>query len=110
LRPGCELVARRRDRDRETGRDEDGPERVEALPVLVEALREEARRQRQGRQADRHVDEEDPLPGEEVGEDPAEEDTGGGTEPTYRPPRAEGDVALAPLPEGVERPAVAVGS
>ena len=70
-----------------------------ALPVRVLALAEQDRREREGRDADRDVHEEDPLPREQVGEDPAREDACCGAEAADRTPRAERDVALAPLGE-----------
>ena len=75
------------------------PDHVEALTVLVEALREQERRQDQRRDPDRDVDEEDPLPREEVGEDPAEEDARRGADAADRAPGTERDVALAALRE-----------
>ena len=50
--------------------------------------------------SDGHVDEEDPLPGEEVDEDAAEEDAECGADATHGAPGAKGDVALAALLEG----------
>ena len=85
---------------REAGRDEHRTRDVEALAVLVEALGEEERAQDQRRDADRDVDEEDPLPREEVGEDAAEEHAGGGADATDRTPAAQGDVALTAFLEG----------
>ncbi len=79
---------------------ENGAKRVEALAVLVHALGEQERREDESSHSDGHVDEEDPLPGEEVDEDAAEEDTECGADATHGAPGAEGDVALAAFLEG----------
>ena len=73
---------------------------VVALTVSVLALTEQDRREREGGDADGDVHEEDPLPREQVGEDPAREDAGCGTEAADGTPGAERDVALTPLGEG----------
>jgi hypothetical protein len=88
------------DEQRQARGDEDRPRNVEALTVLVEALREQERRQNQRGNSNRDVDPEDPLPREEVGEDAAEEHTGCRPEPADRPPRAERDVPLTAFLEG----------
>ena len=80
--------------------DEDRARNVEALTVLVEALREKERRQDQCGDSDRDVDEEDPFPGEEVGEDAAEEHAGRRSEAADRSPGAQRDVPLTPFLEG----------
>ena len=61
--------------------------------------REQDRGQRQRGDADGDVDEEDPLPGEDVGEDSTQEHARGGPEAADGAPRAEGDVPLATLGE-----------
>ncbi len=86
--------------EHEPRRDERCARDVVALSVRVPALREQDRGERETGDADGDVDEEDPLPGEEVGEDPAHEDAGRGAEAADRPPGAERDVALFPLTEG----------
>ena len=70
-----------------------------ALAVRVAALGQEDRGERERRDTDRHVHEEDPLPGEEVGQDPAHQDARGGADAADRAPRAERDVAVAPFVE-----------
>ena len=62
--------------------------------------REQDRREDEPGDADRDVHEEDPLPGEEIREDAAQEDAGRSAEAADRAPGAERDVALAPLGEG----------
>ncbi len=56
--------------------------------------------QRDRGEGDGNVDEEDPLPAEEVREDTAEQNARGGAEATDGPPDSERDVALAALAEG----------
>ncbi len=90
-------------KSRETRGDEDRAESVEALAVLVEALGEQERREDQRGDADGDVDEEDPLPREEVDEDAAEEDAEGGADAADGAPGAQGDVALAAFLEGRRR-------
>ena len=85
--------------DRETRRDEHGAGKIEALAVPVEALLEEDRSEDQRGDPDRDVHEEDPLPREEVDENAAEKHACGRPDAADRAPRAEGDVALAPLLE-----------
>ena len=85
--------------EREPGGHEHGTRDVEALTVLVEALREQERREDQCCDADRDVHEEDPFPRQEVDEDAAEQDASGRTDTADRSPRTEGDVALATLGE-----------
>ena len=63
----------------------------------------------EGGDADGNVDEEDPLPGEEIGEDPAHEHAGRGAEAADRAPGAERDVALAPSVKVVVRIESAAG-
>ncbi len=63
------------------------------------ALSDQARRQREGDQADRHVHPQHPLPAEAVGEDAAEQDAGGAAGSGDRAPDAERFVALGPVPE-----------
>src|SRR5262249_22252313 len=73
---------------------------VEALTVLVEALREEERAQDERRDPHRDVHEEDPRPGEILDEDAAEQDTEGGTDAADRAPATERDVPLTAFLEG----------
>ena len=72
---------------------------VEPLHVRVAALLEQERRGDEGCDADRDVDEEDPLPAERVGEDAAEQHTCCGSEAADGTPGAERDVALTPFRE-----------
>src|SRR5262245_44831239 len=64
--PGLPLRDREDEYDEAT-RDENRPADVVAVAERVAALLEQDRREREGGEADRHVDEEDPLPGEEIG-------------------------------------------
>ena len=57
------------------------------------------RRQHESGDTDRHVDEEDPLPAEGVGQDSPEQYAGHGAEAADRTPGAEGDVALTAFAE-----------
>ena len=66
----------------------------------VAALGEQHGRERQRGDPDRDVEEEDPLPAQEVGEDAAEQHAGGGAEAADRAPDAERDVALLAFGEG----------
>ena len=96
-------VVRLRDpehRGREAGRHEHRAEGVEALRADVAALGEQHGRERQRGDPDRDVEEEDPLPAQEVGEDAAEQHAGGGAEAADRTPDAERDVALLAFGEG----------
>ena len=70
-----------------------------ALPVRVTALGEQDGGERERGEPDRDVDEEDPLPGEDVGEDAAEEHARGCAEATHGAPGTQGDVALPALAE-----------
>src|SRR5262249_27852581 len=70
------------------------------LDVRVAALSEQDGRQREAEQADRDVDEEDPLPAQRVGQDAAEQDAGDRADRADRAPEAEGGVALLALGEG----------
>ena len=65
----------------------------------VAALAQQDGREEERGDADGDVDEEDPLPGERVGEDAAEQDAGRGAEAADRAPDAERDVALAAFGE-----------
>src|SRR4029079_17423512 len=75
-------------------------EGVEAPRREVTALAEQHGRERQRGDPDREVDEEDPLPAQEIGEDTAEQHAGRGTEAADSAPDAERDVALLALGEG----------
>ena len=76
------------------------PSCVERLHPGVAALLEQDRRQREGGEADRDVDEEDPLPREGVGEHAAEQHARCGAEAADRAPDAERDVPLTAFREG----------
>jgi hypothetical protein len=80
--------------------DQNRARRVERLDAVVAALAEQHGRQEEGGDADRDVDEEDPLPRERVREDAAEQDAGRGAEAADRAPDAERDVPLAAFREG----------
>jgi len=82
-------------------RDRGRSERVEMVVIEVGfALPEEAWRQNEHQDADRHVDEEDPRPAERAHEHPAEEDAGRGTAARNGSPDPQREVALAALAEG----------
>ena len=67
------------DQQREPTGDRDGAEHVgAALLDLGAAARYEAHREEHGGEADRHIDEEDPRPGEGLREDAAEQQADGG--------------------------------
>ena len=93
----------------EAGRDEHRARKVERLHAGVAALVEQDRRENDREHPDRDVHEEDPLPAERVGEDPAHEDAGRGAEAADRAPDAERDVALAAFRNVVERIESAAG-
>ena len=96
-------VVRLRDaehRGREATGDEHRTEGVEATRREVAALAEEHGRECQRGDPDRDVEEEDPLPAQEVGEDAAEQHAGCGSEAADRAPDAERDVALLAFGEG----------
>src|SRR4029453_12811469 len=80
--------------------DEHGPWDVVAMPVRVLALGEQDRGECEPGDAHGNVHEEDPLPGQQVGEDAAQEDAGGGADAADRAPGAERDVALPSFGEG----------
>ena len=80
--------------------DEHRAERVERLHARVTALLQQHGRKRDCGQADRDVDEEDPLPREGVGDDPAQQDARSGAEAADCAPNAERDVPLPALGEG----------
>jgi hypothetical protein len=84
----------------EAGRDEHGSGHVVTVTTGIAALRQQDRRKHERCRADRDVHEEDPLPGEELGQDPAEQDACHGAEAADGAPGAERDVALATLGEG----------
>jgi hypothetical protein len=63
------------------------------------ALRQQARGERGGREADRHVDEQDPLPARVLGEHAAEEHAGGAAGAGHGTPDAHRLVALGALGE-----------
>jgi hypothetical protein len=77
------------------------PARSEA-PVrrVGPALGQQERRDRDHGEAHRHVQEEDPLPADRVGEHPAEQHADGAARRADGAPDAEGGVALAALREG----------
>ena len=64
------------------------------------ALRDEAHRAGDAEKADRHVDEEDPLPAQQLGEHAAEQDARRSADGPHRAPVAECAVALVALFEG----------
>ena len=72
---------------------------VPAARRLDAALGDERNREREYRGADRHVDEEDPLPAEILGEDAAHEDADRGAAPAHSSPDAECLVSLGSLGE-----------
>ena len=84
----------------QTGRDQDGAESVEAADAGVSALAQQQGHEGQGDESDGDVDEEDPLPRQGVGQYPAEQDAGSGSEATDGTPHAERDVAVTTLLEG----------
>ncbi len=96
--PAVPLGDPQNERD-EAGGDEHRSRNVVALPLGVLALAEQERRDGKGGDADRDVDEEDPLPGEQVGEDPAHQDACGSAEAADGTPGAERDVPLTALGE-----------
>ena len=83
----------------EPARDEHRARHVEALDARVAALVEQDRREDEPRHSDRNVDEEDPLPAEQVGQHAAEQHAGDGAERADRTPRAECGVPLLALRE-----------
>jgi hypothetical protein len=64
------------------------------------ALRDEAHGADDAEDADRHVDEEDPLPAQQLRQDAAEQHAGGSPDGAHRPPVAERAIALVALREG----------
>ena len=81
--------------------DADRAGQVDAVGAVRRArLRHVADRQRRGGEADRHVDEEDPLPAQQVGEDAAEQQAEGAAAGRDRAPDAERLRALLALREG----------
>ena len=88
------------DERHQRGRDRDRARDVEPAPVLaVAALAQQPRAQRDHGERDRHVDEEDPLPAEPVGDRAADQPRGGGADAADRGPDAERLVALGALLE-----------
>ena len=83
----------------EAGGDEHRARQVEGLHAGVAALVEQDRRENDREHPDGDVDEEDPLPAEGVGEDPAHENSRGGAEAAHCAPDTERDVPLAPFME-----------
>ena len=79
--------------------DERCARKVESLHTGVAALVEQDRRENDREYSDGDVDEEDPLPAEGVGEDPAHENSRGGAEAADCAPDAERDVPLAAFME-----------
>ncbi len=96
---GVGRVDQRVDEDREAGRDRDRAGDVEVAGALVAALGQQARRQRGGGQADRHVDEQDPFPAGPLGQHPAEQHADGAARPGHGAPDAQRLVALSTLGE-----------
>ncbi len=94
-------VDHRIDEERERCRHRDSAGDVEG-PRLVcgAAFHDQPRRQGEGDQADGYVHPEHPFPPEAVGEDAAEEDSGGAAGPRDRPPDAQCFVALRAVFEG----------
>ena len=74
--------------------DQKRAEHIEALRLLMPALRHEAHRTEQGEGGNRHIDEEHPAPIEIFGEHAAEDEAEGGTAGGNRRPDAEGPVAF----------------
>ena len=87
------------ERDEPAG-DEHGAGQIEGLDACVAALGQEQAREREPEQADRHVDEEDPLPAQCARQDTAEQDAGNRAEGADPAPGAEGGVSFLPLGEG----------
>src|SRR6266516_405334 len=87
------------ERDEPAG-DKHGTGQIEGLDPCVAALRQEKRREREAEQADRHVDEEDPLPAQRVRKDTAEQDSRDRAERADAAPGAERGVSLLPFGEG----------
>ncbi len=93
-------VDQRIDEDRERGGDGDRAGDVEGTGLgLGPALGDQPRRQHQGDQGDRDVDPEHPLPAEPVGEDAAEQHTGGSAGAGHGTPDPERLVALGAVAE-----------
>jgi len=82
------VVARLEDRvdaEHQGAGDQDGPQRIGSLPETDPSVAgDQPDRQQRGRHADRHVDEEDPVPADRLGQDAAREQpdrcAGGGDE------------------------------
>ena len=87
--------------DDEARRDADGARHVELALARggAGALRDQAHGGDRGDDADRDVDEQDPLPAEQVGEDAADEHAGGAAGAAHGAPRRQRAVALRPLAE-----------
>ena len=93
-------VDERVDEQREAGGDRDRAGDVEVRrATLVAALGQQARREQRGGQADRHVDEQHPLPAGPLGQHAAEQHAGGAARAGDRAPDAERLVALGALGE-----------
>ena len=81
---------------RQPERGRDGAEEIERVPLILGAtLREEARRQRGGGDADRHVDKQNPAPAQAAGQDAAEKDASSAAGARYRAPDPKRAVALS---------------
>jgi len=83
----------------EAGGDEHRARQVEGLHAGVAAFVEQDRRENDREHPDGDVDEEDPLPAQRVGEDPAHENSRGGAEAAHCAPDTERDIPLATFVE-----------
>ena len=92
-------VDERVDEQRQAGGDRHRAGDVEVARALVAALGQQARGEQRGREADRHVDEQDPLPAGPLGQHAAEQHAGGAAGAGDRAPDAQRLVALGALGE-----------
>ena len=88
------------DERHQPARDEDGSGHVVALGGRIAALVDQEGGEHEPEDADRNVDEEDPVPAQKVGEDASEQDAGDGSERPDAAPGAECHVPFLPLGEG----------